>query len=218
MKLVIGNKNYSSWSLRPWLLLSHFNIEFDEIIESLRAQQLSQRLGQYSDSNKVPVLIDGELVVWDSLAICEYVNEAYLAGKGWPDSVAQRAKARALSAQMHSGFSALRNAMPMNCRARRVIDFSDAINSDIEQIEKIWSAQLAQHQGPWLFGEFSIADCMFAPVVMRFITYGVKVHPQAQRYMDTVVNSTAMKTWLAGAMQETEIVIEDEVGLDLHPQ
>lgn len=215
MKLVIGNKNYSSWSLRPWLLLTHFNLEFEEIQESLRAKQLSQRLGQYSDSKKVPVLIDNELVVWDSLAICEYVNEAYLDGRGWPGSVAQRATARALSAEMHSGFGAMRDAMPMNCRANRILALSTAVKKDIERIEQIWCQRLAQSQGPWLFGTFSIADCMFAPVVMRFITYGIELNPQAQSYVETVLSCPATKSWLAAALQETEVVIEDEAGTEI---
>ena len=138
MKLIIGNKNYSTWSLRPWVLLTHFEIPFAEVMESLTAHQLSERLAQYSDAKKVPVLINNDLCVWDSLAICEYINEQFLHGRGWPKNIEQRAIARAVSAQMHSGFAAIRNEMPMNIRAKRHIDFSEEALQEINQMQLLW--------------------------------------------------------------------------------
>ena len=139
MKLVIGNKNYSSWSLRPWLLLSAFQVEFTEIQESLAEAGIKERFERYSPSGKVPVLLDEDLIVWDSLAICEYISEKYLAGKGWPAEINTRAEARAICAEMHSSFTALRNEMPMNCRATRKLELSSAAKVDIAQIDVIWS-------------------------------------------------------------------------------
>jgi len=214
MKLVIGNKNYSTWSLRPWLLLSHFNVPFTEVMESLSPQSLSERLAQYSDSKKVPVLVHNELNVWDSLAICEYVSEQYLHGRGWPKSVEQRAVARAVSAQMHSGFTAIRNEMPMNIRAKRSIELSDDAKKEINQMQLLWHRLLQNSGGPWLFGDFSIADCMFIPVVLRFKTYGVALLPSTENYRDTVMSNAAVNSWIDSALTETEIVDEDEAGED----
>jgi len=213
MKLVIGNKNYSTWSLRPWLLLDYFDTPFVEIMESLEAEQLSQRLGKYSSSNKVPVLLDGDVAVWDSLAICEYISEQYLAGRGWPESVANRALARSISAQMHSGFGAMRNEMPMNIRAKRQLKLSDEAQRDIALIQQLWSDSINSSGGPWLAGQFSIADCMFAPVAMRFITYGVELTEDAQAYVDRISNLSSMRKWVASALQETEVVAVDEAGI-----
>ena len=134
MKLVIGNKNYSTWSMRPWLLLRYFNLDFEEINESLNAEGLSQRLAQYSPSKRVPVLLDNGLDVWDSLAICDYISERYLDGKGWPSGVANRARARSISAEMHASFQALRNELPMNIRAKRRVEMSADAMRDIAQV------------------------------------------------------------------------------------
>ena len=172
MKLIIGNKNYSSWSLRPWLLLSTFKIEFEEIQESLRQEGLTERLRQYSPTGRVPVLIDENTAVWDSLAICEYVSEKYLAGKGWPEDEALRAEARAVCAELHAAFMGLRGELPMNCRATRKVELSDSAKLDIARVDAIWSKGMLAGKGSWLFGDFSIADCFYAPVVLRFKTYG----------------------------------------------
>jgi len=212
MKLVIGNKNYSTWSLRPWLLLDYFSLDFTEIIESLGPDQLGQRLGQYSASNKVPVLLDDEVCVWDSLAICEYINEQYLAGKGWPKSVANRALARSLSAQMHSGFGAMRNEMPMNIRAKRQLNLSRDAQRDIQLVQQAWHNAMAQSGGPWLAGEFSIVDCMFAPVVMRFETYNIPLSASAQSYAEQMLALPSIKKWIASALTEDEVVQVDEAG------
>lgn len=216
MKLVTGNKNYSSWSLRPWLLCRHFGLEFVDIPVSLDPSRRRERLLDYSAAAKVPVLIDDELTVWDSLAICEYLSERYLDGDGWPFDVAERALARSLAAEMHSGFTALRNEMPMNIRARRRIQASEAALADVARIDEIWSDCLAtfSHRGPWLFGGFSVADAMYAPVAMRFKTYEPQLSPQAQAYIDTVSRHPAMVEWCHAALAETEIIDEDEAGQD----
>lgn len=215
MKLVIGNKNYSSWSLRPWLLLSAFNVDFDEIQESLSQEGIQERFGEYSPSCKVPVLIDGELSIWDSLAICEYISEKYLNGRGWPEDIKLRAEARAICAEMHSGFMALRNEMPMNCRATRKLELSTAAKADNARIDSIWSHYTGQnaHIGPWLFGEFSIADCFFAPVAFRFATYGVSLSASAQRYSSLLLNHKSVAKWREAAQAETEIIDRDETGI-----
>ena len=160
MQLVIGNKNYSSWSLRPWLLLKAFDVPFEEqniSLIGLGTQELTSRLRQFSPSAKVPVLIDGERVIWDTLAICEYVSEQYLSGQGWPSEATDRARARVVAAEMHSGFSAMRNALPMNYRAKRQIELTDEVLADIKRIDEIWSeCQSKDVNSAWLFGEFSI--------------------------------------------------------------
>jgi glutathione S-transferase len=214
MKLVIANRNYSSWSLRPWLLLSEFDVKFELVEESLAGDDLKQRLRRYSPSGKVPVLIDGDLTVWDSLAICEYVSEHYLGGKGWPGAPASRARARSVSAEMHSGFMGVRSEMPMNIRAKRTVTPSKAALADIRRIDEIWSDCRARHagEGDWLFGRFSIADCMYAPVVMRFETYGAELSVPAQRYMETVSGNSSVQRWIEAALKETEIIPEDEAG------
>lgn len=214
LQLVIGNKNYSTWSLRPWLLMSHFDVAFEEIMESLGPEQLSERLGQYSASNKVPVLLDGDVCVWDSLAICEYINEQHLEGKGWPVNVENRARARSISAQMHSGFGAMRSEMPMNIRAKRKLVLSDEALGDIEAVQALWQQSIEASGGPWLCGEFSIADCMFAPVVMRFMTYTIKLTPAAQTYAQQLLALPAIKQWINDALVETEVVPADEAGID----
>ncbi len=214
MKLVIGNKNYSTWSLRPWLLLTAFAVPFDEIQESLAAEGIKERFQKYSAAAKVPVLIDGDLTVWDSLAICEYISEQYLDGQGWPADPALRAEARSVTAEMHSSFTALRNEMPMNCRAIRQIEPSAGALKDVERIDTIWSDCRRKYAGigPWLFGEFSIADCFYAPVVLRFATYDIQLSPTAQQYAATLLQHEKMVEWIDAANRETEIIPADEAG------
>ncbi|MEL7331224.1 MAG: glutathione S-transferase family protein [Cyanobacteria bacterium J06560_2] len=214
MKLVIGNKNYSSWSLRAWLLLASFDLEFEEQLESLRQPGLQARLGQYSPTARVPVLIDSEVVVWDTLAIDEYVSEQYLAGKGWPADVARRAKARAICAEMHAGFMGLRSELPMNCRALRTVHPSEAAKKDIARIDDIWASCMDEYGGPYLFGDFSIADCFYAPVVLRFRTYDVALSAAATKYQETMLKHAALNKWVEAGKAETEIVPEDEAGVD----
>ena len=220
IKLVIGNKNYSSWSLRPWLLLHAFKVDFEEINVSLRQPGLTKRLKEYSAAARVPVLIDGELVIWDSLAICETISDVYLAGSGWPEDPTDRARARAISAEMHSGFTALRTELPMNCRARRQVKLSYEAIADIKRIDEIWSAY-AKTNGVntgdtpeiRLFGGFSIADCFYAPVIMRFITYGIELSDPAARYLQSMADHPSLQEWIFQALLETEEIAEDEAGI-----
>jgi glutathione S-transferase len=215
VKLIIGNKNYSSWSLRPWLLLAAHEIPFEEIRIPLDTATTRAALLTHSEAGKVPVLKDQDLVVWDSLAICEYVSEQYLAGKGWPAEVQARAEARSCCAEMHSGFMALRAALPMNCRAlNRSVKQTPELTRDIERIDQLWSGSRGKYaaQGPWLFGEFSIADCMFAPVVFRFRTYGIQTSYPCRQYMQHALASVGMQLWLQQATAETETIDAEEAG------
>ncbi len=219
MKLIIGNKNYSSWSLRPWLLMAAHEIDFDEIRIPLMVNGYKEEILKYNDAGKVPVLHDQDAVIWDSLAICEYISELYLNGKGWPDSAHIRAQARSCAAEMHSSFLALRNDMPMNCRAaNRNVPLSRELREDISRIDAIWSSMRNKYssKGSWLFGEFSIADCMFAPVVFRFNTYQPDISEISQRYMETMLDHPKMQLWLKQACAEKETIAYAEVGNN-HP-
>lgn len=212
LTLVTANKNYSSWSLRPWLLLKAFNIHFNDVFESLNGDDLRERLLKHSPSAKVPVLIENKATVWDSLAICEYINDVHLDGKGWPHNAIQRANARSITSEMHSGFSALRNAMPMNIRAKREIELSEDIQKDIARIDEIWSQH---HASGWLFEEFSIADCFFAPVAFRFATYGVELSEPAHQYHQKLLAHPGMERWKELALAEAEVVEMDEAGKEI---
>jgi len=215
MELYIGNKNYSTWSLRAWLFMEQYDLDFTEKLLSLDTPEFYSELKEICPSVKVPCLVDDELVIWDSLAICEYINEAYLDGKGWPTELSDRTIARSLSSEMHSGFLALRHALPMNIRAIRRIILSEDVQADIQRIEDIFSSRMLangkQYRG-WLFGEFSIADAMFAPIVLRFKTYKVKLNMDAQRYADFVLESDTLNQWVKKAKLEKKIVEADEAG------
>ena len=203
--LVIGNKNYSSWSLRPWLLLRQFGIAFNEVKLEMDVPEFHTRLAEFSPAGRVPVLLDGDLHIWDSLAIAEYANEQFLDGRGWPSARADRAEARAISAEMHSGFTALRRELPMNCRKRvRGHVMSADVARDVARVRDIWHNARSRRAeaGPFLFGAFGIADAMYAPVVMRFISYDVALGPVEQAYADGLVALPALQEWLADA--ETE--------------
>jgi len=216
MKLIIGNKNYSSWSLRAWMLLAKFELEFEEGLESLERENsrgtLTERLKRYSPVGRVPVLIDGETTVWDSLAICEYVSEKYLSDQGWPAEESLRAAARSICAEMHSGFMGLRSELPMNCRAARKVTPSEAALQDIARIDAIWSECMARNPDTWLFDQFSIADCFYAPVVMRFKTYGIALSKAAAQYQNFFLKDATLKKWVDAGKAETEILPEDEAG------
>lgn len=214
LTLVIANKNYSSWSLRAWLYLKHTGARFNEVRIGLGEPTTAERIALYSPSGRVPVLIDGSLTVWDSLAICEYLNETHAGLSGWPGERAARAEARAVAAEMHSGFQALRSELPMNIRARRRISPSPTAQADIARVISIWTRCRNHHgaSGPWLFGAFSIADAMYAPVVFRFQTYGVTLSGQAAEYAATVLADSPVKEWAAAAKAETEVVAADEAG------
>jgi glutathione S-transferase len=210
LTLVIGNKNYSSWSLRAWILLRHYNVAFDEIRIPLATPDTVNLLRPHSPSLKVPVLKDGTLTVWDSLAICEYVSERYLDGRGWPQVVAARAQARSFAAEMHSGFQTLRSALPMNVRLQRKLVVDAAAQRDIERISDIWESCLAKSGGPWLYGEFGIVDAMFAPVALRFHSYQPQLSAAAQAYVDTQVDNPALREWVEAARAETQVIKEYE--------
>lgn len=214
MQLIIGNKNYSSWSLRAWLMLKHYHVDFSETLLALRTDTFKDSIAQYSPAGKVPVLIDGETSVWDSLAICEYINEQYLDGKGWPTEAKNRALARAICCEMHAGFFALRNELPMNCRGLRSVNISPAAQQDIQRLDTLWTQLRQQHadKGPWLFGEFSIADAFYAPVALRFYTYGVQLSSQSQSYVKQCLAHPAVKAWVEAATQETMVLAEEEKG------
>jgi glutathione S-transferase len=211
--LVIGSKNYSSWSLRPWLLLRYFDVAFDEIKLPLDTPEFYRRIHDYSPSGRVPALIDGDVRVWDSLAIAEYANERFLAGRGWPSDPSARGYARSIAAEMHSGFSALRNAMPMNCRKRlRDFPLSDNVANDVSRVQAIWcdARDRFGRGGAFLFGEFTIADAMYAPVVFRFVSYGVALDDVSRAYVDTMLSLPAMQAWLADAATEPLAVLHEQ--------
>jgi glutathione S-transferase len=216
MQLIIGNKNYSSWSLRAWIMMAKSGLDFSETKLVLDTPEFYAALKGITPSLKVPTLVDGDTVVWDSLAICEYINDAHLAGRAWPAAVSQRAKARAIACEMHSGFSGVRNEMPMNIRAKRRVELSEQALADIARIEQIWSEQYEEfaQKGGWLFGQWSIADAMFLPVVLRFVTYDVKLNEAATSYMKHVLACEDLKRWIDSALEETDIVTIDEAGED----
>ncbi len=206
--LVIGNKAYSSWSLRPWLLMRQAGIPFDEMRVSLYAEGAKQSILQHSPAGKVPVLKDGGLTIWDSLAICEYLAERHPEKQLWPAGVAARAHARAISAEMHSGFTNLRTLMPMNVR-REIPGRTGTLEvaAEIARIETIWNDCRGRYgaHGPFLFGAFCIADAMYAPVVSRLRTYGVALGGAAAQYAGVIHTLPAMQEWIAGARAETEV-------------
>ncbi|MCP4584622.1 glutathione S-transferase family protein [Pseudoalteromonas sp.] len=216
MQLFIGNKNYSTWSLRAWYLLSKFNVSFKEQQLVLDTPEFYEALKNKFPVQKVPALIDAELTVWDSLAICEYINDAYLNGAAWPSEIAQRAKARSLAAEMHSGFAALRNEMPMNIRAKRHVELSEQAKKDIARIDEIFSSQQQSYPNMWLFGDFSIVDAVFAPVVLRFKTYQVELSCAAQTYCQHLLACPVIKIWISEALKETDIVDCDEAGEEIN--
>jgi len=212
--LVIGSKNYSSWSFRPWLFMKHAGVPFDEIILPLYKPEFAELIARYSPAGRVPVLLDGPLRIWDSLAICEHVNEKL--GTGWPEDPAARALARAISAEMHSGFQSLRGQCPMNARARaRRVPQTPELLRDVRRIDQAWKECRERFgaSGPWLFGRFSIADTMYAPVVLRFNTYGAELSPVSRQYMTSVLADAHVAAWMAAAQAETFALEEtDAVG------
>ena len=213
LTLIIGNKNYSSWSLRPWLFLRHHGIAFQEMPVSLYTDAGTAQLRSASPSGLVPVLRDDALVVWDSLAICEYLAETYPQTNGWPRAAAPRAVARSVSAEMHAGFRELRSVCSMNIRARYRWKGGNAVlEQEVKRIEQIWSECRARfgQGGPWLFGHFTIADAMFAPVAFRFETYDVPIGSEAREYVQTILTHPAAREWAETARQEREIIPQYE--------
>ena len=211
--LVIGNKNYSSWSLRAWLMLKHAGVDFDELRIPLYVEGYKEKLFSCSPAGKVPVYRDGDLLVWDTLAIGEYLYET--CPSLWPAQREARARARSVSAEMHSGFIPIRKAMPMNIRAHgRKAATAAGLDADIARVKDIWRELRTQYAaaGPWLFGQYSIADAMFAPVAFRFLTYGVREPGAVDEYMQTVARDPLVQDWVRAAEAEQEVIAASEVG------
>lgn len=202
--LIIGNRNYSSWSLRPWFFLRKNEIQLSLRQLWLDEPEFKPAIAEYGSGGKVPVLLDGELIVWDSLAIIEYAIERYDCAFGWPADRRQRAHARSISCEMHSSFSALREECSMDIRNRNHTQLSPAARADIDRICEIWgqALEMSGNRGQWLYSEFSAADAMFVPVVFRLIGYGIEVNPQAQAYIDFVLADAQLGEWVQAARDE----------------
>lgn len=213
MKLIIANKNYSTWSLRPWLLMRHAGIPFQEELIDFNASDFKERVRQYSGAGKVPVLVDGDLVVWDSLAIAEYIAEKFPEKGLWPHAAPARAVARSACAEMHSGFQEMRSRLTMNCQVRFTnMLLHKAARRDIARVIEIWRdcRQRFGADGPFLFGRFSVADAFFAPVTVRFTAYGIDLPAVARDYVATIQALPAMQEYIAAARAETSFVDSDE--------
>jgi glutathione S-transferase len=213
LKLIIGSKSYSSWSLRPWLVLKQAQIPFDELELSFAAPDFKQRVRALSPSGRVPVLLDGDLVIWDSLAIVEYLAERFPDRGLWPEDRGVRARARAACAEMHAGFALFRRQMPMNFKATFPgRGWSVPVQKEIDRILAIWQDARERHgaSGPFLYGAFSIADAYFAPVAQRFRTYAVALPPVAQTWVDAVLGLPAVEEWAASSRAAHDFWQEDE--------
>ncbi len=220
MKLYIGNKNYSSWSMRPWVLLRQARIEFEEVMVRFDSfsgdSQFKQRLGKVSPAGKVPVLVDGDVIVWDTLAIAEYLADKFPEKVLWPKERAARAKARSICAEMHAGFGSLRGACPMNIEADLSVFGAiamrdkEGVRNDVARIVEMWSELLGAHGGPMLFGEFTIADAYFAPVCMRIKGYGLDVPEQISAYVARVSALPGVAEWIKEALLEKDFIAFDE--------
>jgi len=220
MKLYIANKNYSSWSMRPGVMLKQAGIAHEEVMvrfDGFDAQsQFKQTLKDINPVGKVPVLVDGDIVVWDTLAIAEYVAEKFPEKKLWPTAVADRARARSICAEMHSGFIGIRSACPMNIDAYLpeigavAMRDKEVLRQDLKRIDSLFSSLLKQHKGPMLFGEFSIPDAYFAPVVMRIKTYALPVSAETQAYIDRLCAMPGVKAWIDDALAEKDFIDIEE--------
>ncbi len=204
MKLVIGNKRFSSWSLRPWLVAKYFKIPFEEILIYLDQPNTTSEILKYSPTAKVPALIANDEVIWDSLAICEYLNDKFPEKQMWPKDLLTRALARSVSSEMHSGFQVMREVMSHNLQTNQKTFVSHKAEKDIQRVKQIWIDCLKKSGGPFLFGDFSIADAMYAPVVNRFISYAVSVNePELQKYMKKIRDLPAHQEWIEAGLKET---------------
>jgi glutathione S-transferase len=213
LTLVIGNKNYSSWSMRPWVLMKQLGIEFDEKKLRFHSAEWDAGIERWSPSRLVPVLWRGQQSVWDTLAIAEALHEWYPDKGVWPRDALSRAFARSAAAEMHSGFRDLRTNMPMNIRASHPgKGMKPEVQANIDRIEHLWGEARKRFGsgGAFLFGAFSAADAMYAPVVMRLKTYGVKIAPETQRYCEAMREAPGIRAWIEEALQEKEFVAEDE--------
>ncbi|MGB9430109.1 MAG: glutathione S-transferase family protein [Gammaproteobacteria bacterium] len=214
-ELIIGNKAYSSWSFRAWLALKHTGVPFTEIRLAMDTPEFKPTVRKYSPTGKVPLLKHGSLAIWDSLAICEYLAEKFPTAKLWPEDATARALARSASAEMHSGFMTIRKQLPFNCRASgRQVAMSPELEAEIARVLEIWRGCRERYGqgGAWLFGRFSIADAMYIPVALRFVTYGIKLDHTAQAYVIATQAHPAVQDWIAAAKQEEEVIETSEVG------
>jgi glutathione S-transferase len=219
LQLVIGNKNYSSWSMRPWVLLRQIGIPFDEIklrFDFNEGSAYRQEVARYSPAGLVPLLVHDGFVVWDTLAIAEYLHDALPTAGIWPADRQQRARARCLAAEMHSGFGALRSHCPMNIEASlpevgaRIWAEQEGVRRNMARLEAAWADALAQSGGPFLFGHFCAADAFFAPVVMRLQTYALPVGDTTREYMAQVAGTESVKSWVASARAEADFLDFEE--------
>jgi glutathione S-transferase len=214
LTLIIGNKNYSSWSFRPWIAMKVAGIAFDEVVISLDAADFKPRVSKISGTGKVPALDDNGIHVWESLAILEYLAERFPAARLWPSDPAARAHARAISSEMHAGFVPLRRACPMNMwRPVKQLALNDEALANVKRIQAMWAECRTRYGagGPFLFGAFSAADAMYAPVVSRFHTYDVGVDKTTRAYMDAMMALPAWAEWKNAALKESWVLAEDEV-------
>jgi glutathione S-transferase len=212
LHLIIGNKNYSSWSMRPWLALKVAGIAFEETVISLEAPDFKARVSALSGAGRVPVLIDGDVRVWESLAILEYLAEKFPAAGLWPKDAGARARARAIASEMHAGFLPLRRRLPMNvARPVKPRALDDGAAADVARIDAIWSECRTKFGGPFLFGPFGAADAMYAPVVWRFHTYAVEVSAAARAYMRAIMALPAWGEWRDAARREPWVLPHDEI-------
>jgi len=206
-RLIIGNKNTSSWSLRPWLVLKMIGEPFEEVIIDLHSPDVRAVLASITPAGRVPVMQDQQLTIWDSLAICEYLSECFPGSHLWPSDPTARAIARSMVAEMHAGFTALRSQMPLDVASRRKEAHSPALDADIARIVHLWEEQRNHYRlsGPFLFGSFSIADAFFAPVVFRFQTYGVELPEASQAWVNHMLGLPAMQEWAQAAATEVNL-------------
>ncbi len=213
MKLLIGNKNYSSWSLRVWMVMKMHNIEFVEDLRTFDVENEYADFFEFAPHGKVPVLIDDGMTVWETLSILEYLSDKFPTIGLWPQDRGTRAEARSIANEMHGGFFALRSACPMNMRRKiEALPVDRAVRKDVARIEQIWSDCLDRHGGPFLFGEaYSIADGMYAPIVNRLAIYELSEHPAVKRYSDTITQLEPWKEWAQASAQEPWVVDIDEV-------
>ncbi|MBD2103347.1 glutathione S-transferase family protein [Leptolyngbya sp. FACHB-261] len=214
LTLVIGNKNYSSWSLRPWLAMKQAKLDFEEVLIPLYVSGFHEKILHYSPAGKVPILIADGLTIWESLSICEYLAERFPEAQLWPTDLTARAIARCVSAEMHAGFANLRNHMGMNVRAQKPGQGrAPGVQEDIDRILALWTdcRQRFGQGGEFLFGQFSIADAMFAPVALRFLTYGVQVDANASAYIEALLALPTLQEWLEASRVEPYTIAQYEV-------
>ena len=215
LTLVIGTRNYSSWSLRPWVLLRHLGLAFEERLFHFDTPEFSREVGRLSPTRRVPVLLHGEQRIWESLAICEYASEL-ADGRGWPRQAAARAEARSLASEMHAGFNNLRAECPMNVRARgRQVPMTPGLARDVARIDAMWADCRSRfgQDGPWLFGQYTAADAMYAPVALRFRTYQLPLSGPSLAYRDTVLGDQHLLEWERQSLHEGVTLAHEEVGV-----